>query len=117
MRLVVTRDCDDFAAHAGQFVAERIERNVIASVLAGLRDGATYGSTAPLFAYRLDQGDSSKVVAAAIRTPPWPLLAAGFEDMAAAVELVGGWLATTRGSWRLPANRPAHGRSRRPGRS
>lgn len=115
----MTRDIGDFASHAEGFLAERLERNVMASILASLRAGDSFGSAAPLFAYALDPADAldahrtedppriardehgtpdpgdlgGPVVAAAMRTPPWPLVATGFGDAPAATELMRAWLA------------------------
>jgi predicted GNAT family acetyltransferase len=89
MDVVLTRSVDQFAGRAEVFLAERIERNVLATILINLRRGAFSGE-APLFAYSLD--DSGGVGAAAIRTPPWPMIASGFEDPASATGLIKRWL-------------------------
>jgi RimJ/RimL family protein N-acetyltransferase len=85
--LLVTRDLEDFARHAEAFLAGNIEHNVLATVLAHAR-GGRYPEAGPL-ACGLD-GD--RVCAAAMRMPPWPMLAAGF-DATAAGALVAAWLA------------------------
>ncbi len=89
MRLTLTRDLQEFAERGEIFLAARPERNVMASVLTILKDGASFGTAEPLFAYTLD-GD--RVVAAAIRTPPWPLIATKFGRPEQAVELMRAWL-------------------------
>jgi len=92
MRLTLTRNAELFAASAGAFLAEQPERNVMATVLMQARDGRSTAG-APLFAYGVD--DDGGVCAAALRTPPWPLLACGF-DTAGVAELLGNWLREDR---------------------
>jgi predicted GNAT family acetyltransferase len=88
MRLVVTRDRDEFVAQATEFLAASVERNILATVLLRARRGH-YGAPG-LFAYGVDRdGD---VCAAALRTPPAPLLACDLDEPAAA-ELMDLWLA------------------------
>ena len=89
MEVVLTRSVDQFADRAETFLAERIERNVLATILINLRRGG-FSAEPPLFAYSLNDGGG--VGAAAIRTPPWPMIASGFEDPAVARELVERWL-------------------------
>jgi RimJ/RimL family protein N-acetyltransferase len=93
MRLVITRDIDGFSARVTGFLAQRLERNVMASILVSLQGGGLFGSDAPLFAYALDPDPGNPVVAAAMRTPPWPLIAAGFGHPPDAVELMRAWMA------------------------
>jgi RimJ/RimL family protein N-acetyltransferase len=88
MRLVLTGNVGEFSARAGGFLAQTLERNLLATVLAGVREGA-FRDGAPLFAYGLD--DQGDVVAAALRTPPWALVATGIEDPADASEFVTLW--------------------------
>ncbi len=95
MRLWLTRDVREFANRVEEFLAAHAERNVIATVLVSLKDGVSFGSAAPLFAYVLDDG--GEVVAAAMRTPPWPLLAIGFTGREQAGELMRAWLAQDSG--------------------
>jgi predicted GNAT family acetyltransferase len=89
MQLTLTRDAELFAAKAGRLLSERAERNVMATVLTQARSGRFAAAGTPLFAYALDEND--EVCAAALRTPPWPLLASGFEKAGAAA-LLGEWL-------------------------
>ena len=89
MQLTLTRDAEEFAARAGAFLAERVERNVLATVLINARDGV-YGEAPPLFAYGV--GRAGEVRYAALRTPPWPLLTSAAEELDAQ-ELIGRWLA------------------------
>jgi predicted GNAT family acetyltransferase len=71
VELVLTRDAEELADRAERFLAERIERNVIATILAGLRHGGPV-ERRPLFAYA--PAADGGVRAVALRTPPWPLL-------------------------------------------
>lgn len=89
MHFSLTRDLDEFAALAEDFLAQSLERNLMATVLANARHvGAT--STGPLLAYALT--DDDEVCAAALRMPPWPLLVGDLPD-AAADPLIEAWLA------------------------
>jgi predicted GNAT family acetyltransferase len=83
---VITRDIERFADRVADFLAQRIERNVIASIHVRLRSGDSFGSGAPLLACGLDAHD--RILAVAIRTPPWPLIATEFGDREAALELM-----------------------------
>jgi predicted GNAT family acetyltransferase len=87
MRLALTRDAEQFAARTRELFESRFEYNLIATVLAGVLAGR-YPHTAPLFAYGATRG---RVVFAALRTPPWDMLATevGLED---AREFVQAWL-------------------------
>jgi GNAT superfamily N-acetyltransferase len=89
VRFVLTRDAEEFAARAERFLAERVERNVLATVLVNARRGR-FVAQPPLFAAGLDEGHV--VRAAALRVPPWPLLVSEL-DGAAADQLIGSWLA------------------------
>lgn len=88
MQFLLTRDADAFAAHAEAFLAERVQRNVLATVLVAARSGRFAEST-PLYACVLDR--DGQVHAAAMRTPPWPLLACEL-DASTADELTELWL-------------------------
>ena len=83
MRFVLTRDPTEFAARTERLLSERIECNVLATVLMEVLDGVHADSSA-LFAYGLDDRDEIRF--AALRTPPYPLLASPLE--AGAEELV-----------------------------
>ena len=72
MRFELTRDAQEFAGVAEAFLAAKIERNVLATVLLNVLSGSFAGG-APLFAAGVDDHDELRV--AALRTPPWPLLA------------------------------------------
>lgn len=89
MQLRLTRDAQHFSGLAGAMLAARIELNVPATVLGQVLDGAHPGP-APLFAYGRD--DSGEVAFAALRTPPWPMLASTIEPPAPR-ELLRLWLA------------------------
>ena len=80
MRLVLTPDVDEFASRATDFLAARVERNILATVLLRAQRGG-YGAPG-LFAYGLD--GHGAVCAAALRTPPAPMLACELDEPAAA---------------------------------
>jgi uncharacterized protein len=86
MRFELTRDPAAFAERAQPFVEARVERGVLATVLIGALQGY-FGNG--LFAYGVDPEGS--VVAAAIRTPPWPMVVSELED-ADADALISAWL-------------------------
>jgi RimJ/RimL family protein N-acetyltransferase len=88
-RITLTRDAEEFSARAERFLAERLERNVLATVLMNARRGDV-GAVRPLFAYV--QGADGEVRAAALRMPPWPLLTSEL-DTALAGELIERWMA------------------------
>ena len=90
MRIVVTRDVDEFAAWAERFLAQRIQRNVLATVLMRIKRGYVPGEP-PTFGYGLDSQGS--IAAAALRVPPWPLLVTGVVDPGEAQVLAELWLA------------------------
>ncbi len=87
MQFLLTRDPEEFAARAEGFLAERVERNVLATVLVRAR---RRGSSTGLFAAGLDEG--GRTCAAALRLPPWPLLASEL-DAGDAAALVDAWFA------------------------
>jgi len=87
MRFTLTRDAERFAGLARPFLSERIERNVLATVLDNVLDGRHVDSP-PLFAYAT--GADGRVVWAELRTPPWRMIATGLHP-AAARELVRLW--------------------------
>ena len=80
MRLVLMRDAERFAALAEDFVAERIERNVLATVLGYARRGR-FEAHRTLFGCGLDDERGMRFVA--LRTSPWPLLASELDGAAA----------------------------------
>jgi RimJ/RimL family protein N-acetyltransferase len=87
VRYVVTRDAGEFAARAEPLMSERIECNLLATVLIRVLDGS-YPDPPPLFAYGLAADEQVSFVA--IRTPPWPLLASPLEGDAG--EFMDRWL-------------------------
>jgi predicted GNAT family acetyltransferase len=89
MDVVVTKDAHEFAGRARGFLQERIEQNILATVLTDVLQGR-YSEPAPLFGYATDAAEA--VVAAAIRTPPRFMLASDV-DRSAAGSLVDLWLA------------------------
>jgi GNAT superfamily N-acetyltransferase len=88
VRFVLTRDPVEFAARTERLLSARIECNVLATVLMNVLDGGHSDSSAA-FAYGLGDGDAVRF--AALRTPPWPLLASPLESHAQ--EFVDQWLA------------------------
>jgi predicted GNAT family acetyltransferase len=87
MRFVITRDAQAFAARVRPFLEQRIERNVMATVLFNILEGRHQRA---LFVYGLDGDDQVRF--AALRTPPWFLLASEIEGEHAG-ELIRTWLA------------------------
>ena len=87
MQLHLTRDPARFDQLAGPLLAGRIELNVIATVL-GQAVRGEHREQPPLFAYGLD--DRGEVAFAALRTPPWMMLASGI-DPPSASELLALW--------------------------
>lgn len=89
MRFILTRDVEEFAQHAQDFLAARVEHNVLATLLVNLRRGRPSPSP-PLLAYGVAEG--GETAAAALRIPPWPLLVTDLDDDAAGA-LMDAWLA------------------------
>ena len=87
MRFVLTRDPREFHTRVSGFLEQRIERNVISTVLLNILDGR---HPQALFVYGLD--DEGEVSFAGLRTPPWFLLASEIDGDHAG-ELVRTWLA------------------------
>jgi hypothetical protein len=88
VRFVITRDLEEFAAVAEAFAAERIERNVLATILADQLQGQ-YAEASRVYAYGVDVRGELRF--AALRTAPWPLLATEF-DPALAPRFLAQWL-------------------------
>jgi predicted GNAT family acetyltransferase len=86
MRFELTRDATEFAARAQHFVEARVERGVLATVLLGAQRGY-FGDG--LFACGVDA--DGRVAAAALRTPPWPMVVSEL-DHADADTLISAWL-------------------------
>jgi GNAT superfamily N-acetyltransferase len=89
VRLELTRDPERFAALAADHLAGALERNLLATVLNDIRTPPAVGAP-PLFACMSDP--DGKLVAAALRAPPWPMLVCGVERDEPAEELLGHWL-------------------------
>jgi predicted GNAT family acetyltransferase len=89
VRVTITREAEEFAARAERFLAERVERNVLATVLVNARRGQI-GGARPLFGYA--RREDGEICAAALRVPPWPLLTSEL-DTALAGQLIERWLA------------------------
>jgi predicted GNAT family acetyltransferase len=77
VRFVITRDTAEFAERTERLIAERIECNVLATVFMNVRD-AVHPNSSALFGYGIAYGDEVKF--AALRTPPFPLLASPLES-------------------------------------
>ena len=71
MRFALTRDAEEFARLAGGMLEQRIERNLLATVLSNTLQGG-YSDAQPLFARGIDEDGQTRF--AAMRTPPWPML-------------------------------------------
>jgi RimJ/RimL family protein N-acetyltransferase len=82
----LSRATDDIPAAADGFLAERIERNVQATLLFHARAGRISGGP-PLFGWQLEREPRFFV----LRIPPWPLLVADL-DPALARALLERWL-------------------------
>jgi predicted GNAT family acetyltransferase len=93
MSLWLTSDATDFAARAERFLAARIERNVLATVLQSvqLQGPGAFGPAEPLLA-AIEDDETHELTAVAMRTPPWPMLAVGFDDAGDARALLERWL-------------------------
>jgi len=87
LRFELTRNVEEFASRAERFLAARIERNVLATVLMNVKSGR-YGEAA-VFACGFD--DWGELRAAALRTPPWPLVVTDVTS-GDATTLVRAWL-------------------------
>lgn len=72
LRFELTRDVEEFASRAESFLAARIERNVAATILINIRGGHPAIGEDRLFACGVDADGTLR--AAALRTPPWPML-------------------------------------------
>src|SRR4029077_7877503 len=88
MPIHFTRDVADVPERVDDFLAQRVERNVLASLLVHAREGRL-GSEG-LFAWGI--GEDGEVRFYATRTPPWPLLVSALEE-GDAQALVERWLA------------------------
>jgi GNAT superfamily N-acetyltransferase len=81
----LTHDMDDFLSTAGDYLrADPVRNTVPLTVLAALAESGpdTYGTAAPLFAWHRPR-EGEDVDGAVLRTPPHPLLVAGFPAGAA----------------------------------
>jgi RimJ/RimL family protein N-acetyltransferase len=88
LRFVLTRDPEEFAVRTEKLLAAHLECNVLATVLRTVLEGSRR-DPAPIFAVGVT--DQQDVSFAAMRTPPWPLLASPLNpDQAEA--LIDRWL-------------------------
>ena len=91
----LTSDAAQFGVRTDALLTERIERNIMATLVANVRAGGIAGPQ-PLFGIGLDS--RGQVAAAAMRIPPFPLLctelgAAESDALFNARKLVSAWLA------------------------
>ena len=70
MRFVLTSDPAEFAARTRRLLSERIECNVLATVLMNVLDGTREDSSSAVFAYGLDDARRGPVRGAANATVP-----------------------------------------------
>ena len=82
MRLVLTRDAHEFAARTERLLSARLECNVLATVLMSVLDGA-HREPRPTFVYGQRDDGGEETVFAAMRTPPFPLLASPVDESGA----------------------------------
>ena len=71
MKIVLTREIEQVDAAATEFLAQRVERNVLATLLAQLHAG---GRSHPKRLFGWGKESSGALRFFAMRTPPWPLL-------------------------------------------
>jgi predicted GNAT family acetyltransferase len=82
MRVERPGDADAFMALAGDFLAAHEAEHCLILGLAGnLQRGVMALDEPPLFAVALDQASGDRVVAAALRTPPWNLVVSMVDDI------------------------------------
>jgi predicted GNAT family acetyltransferase len=87
LRFELTRDAEAFADRVRPFLAERLERNILATITESAAAGAYVGRA--MFSYGLD--DADQVAYAALRTPPWFMLTSEI-DATDAKAVVEAWL-------------------------
>jgi hypothetical protein len=88
MGFVLTEDAAEFRDRTWSFIAQRVEYNVLATILLAVLNGR-YDDVRPQFAYRT--GADGVVDAAALRTPPFSIITTRLEPPAAG-ELMAAWL-------------------------
>jgi RimJ/RimL family protein N-acetyltransferase len=86
MAIVLSRATGDIPAALDSFLAERVERNIQATLLFHARAGRVSGEP-PIYAWQLDEEPRFFV----LRIPPWPLLVADL-DPTLAKPLLERWL-------------------------
>lgn len=93
--ITFTHDSEAFADRAEGFLSARLERNLLATILLGARQGH-FGDTTPLFAVIADVDEEP--LAVMLRTPPMPAIVTGLDhpavasDPAQVTALLDGWL-------------------------
>jgi uncharacterized protein len=93
MRFTIDTDPQRFADAVGPFLAARVERNLMATILRGVLT-RQLADQAPVLARGIGAGN--EVAAVALRTPPWPMVCSEL-DPDAAQALVAAWLPVDRG--------------------
>lgn len=88
LRYVLTSDAEEFAERTERLLSASLECNVLATVLMTVLEGS-HRDPPPIFAIGITAED--EVAFAAMRTPPWPLLASPLEP-ADAESLTDRWL-------------------------
>ncbi|HSC02750.1 MAG TPA: GNAT family N-acetyltransferase [Solirubrobacteraceae bacterium] len=88
LRYVLTSDAEEFAERTERLLSASLECNVLATVLMTVLEGSRRDPP-PIFAIGITAED--EVAFAAMRTPPWPLLASPLEP-ADAESLTDRWL-------------------------
>ena len=89
MRVCFTRDAAEIPAGVDAFLAQRVERNVLATLLIHARAGRL-ADTGAMFAWATGEGGEVRLYAT--RTPDWPLIISEL-DQTGADALVERWLA------------------------
>jgi len=91
MQIQLTHDIAEFSSRAKAFLAQRLERNVMATLSElMLSMGPGPGAEQPIYALGVDQ--TGVTVAAALRTPPRHMIASGFVETEHTGQLMAAWL-------------------------
>jgi uncharacterized protein len=91
MQIMLTQDVAEFSSRAEAFLAQRLERNVMATITQlMLTMGPGTGAEPPIYALGVDHAGAT--VAAALRTPPRHLIASGFVELEHAQQLMAAWI-------------------------
>ncbi len=91
VQILLTEEIAEFSFRAQAFLAQRLERNVMATITQlMLAMGPGPGSERPIYALGVDR--TGATVAAALRTPPRHLIASGFAEPEHAQQLMTAWI-------------------------